>query len=79
MSVSCSESVTGLQQLQTSTNSSNTESKPQFRGRTTQSLFTIFERHAVNYTDETRGYVEYAAGPYEECDEKLSDMTAAII
>jgi len=79
MSVSCGECVIGLQQLQTSTNGSNTEPKLQFRGRTTQPLFAILECHAVDHIDETRGYVEYAAGPYEECDERLSDMTAAII
>lgn len=78
MPLSCSKNITGLQQLQTSTNTPDTESKPEFRRRTTQSFLAIFERHAFYYIEETRGNVGYASGPYEKCDEKLSDMTAAI-
>lgn len=78
MLLSFSENVTGSQQLQTSADSPDTESKLKFRRRTTQSFFTIYERHAFHYIEETRGNVGYAPGPYEECDEKLSDMTAAI-
>lgn len=70
--------VTGSQQLQTSTKSSDTKPKPEFRGGATQSLFAILERHAICYIDETRSYVGHVAGPYEECDEELPDMTAAI-
>jgi len=75
---SFSENVTGLQQLQAGTDSPDTESKLEFCRRTTQSLFAISERHAFYHIEETRGNVGYAPGPYEECDEKLSDMTAAI-
>lgn len=78
MLLSFNENVTGLQQLQTSTDSPDSESKLEFRRRTAQSLFAISERHAFHYIEETRGNVGYAPGPYEECDEKLSDMTAAI-
>lgn len=68
---------TDLKQLQTSTNSSDTESKLEFRGGTTQSLFSVFERHTVYYIDETCGYVGHAAGSYEECDEKPSEVTSS--
>lgn len=78
MPVSFNECLDDLQQLQTSTYSSDTESKLEFRGRTAQSFFAIFEHHAVYYIEEIRGNVGYATGSYEECDEKLSDMTAAI-
>ena len=71
-------SVTGLQQLQTSTNGSDTEPQPECGRGAAQSLFAVFERNAICYAGETRGYVGHAAGPYEECDEKLPDMTAAI-
>ena len=70
--------VTALQQLQASTNGSDPESQPQCGRGTTQSLFAVFERHAVCYVGETRGYFRHVAGPYEECDEELSDMTTAI-
>ena len=75
--MSCSENIAGLQPLQASTNSSNTESKLEYHRRTPQSFFAVFECHAVHY-EETRGDVGYAAGHYEECNEKLSDMIAAI-
>jgi len=67
-----------LQQLQTSADSSDTEPQLEFRRRTTQSFFAIFERHAIYYIEEICGDVGYAAGPHEECDEKLSDVTTAI-
>lgn len=75
--VSFNENIAGLWQLQTSTNSPNTEPKPQFRRRTTQPFFAIFKCHTFYYVEETCGNVGYAAGSYEERDEKLSDVTAA--
>jgi hypothetical protein len=73
-----SENVAGLQQLQKSPNISDTESKSEFRRRTAQPFFAIFECHTFLHADETRGYVGHAAGPHEERNEKLSDVTAAI-
>lgn len=67
-----------LQQLQKGTNSSDTESQFEHRRGTAQSLFAIFEHHTICYVDETRGHAGHAAGPNEERDEKLSDMTVAM-
>lgn len=70
--------VTGPQQLQTSTNISDAQPEPEFRGGTTQPFFSILEHHPIRHVDETHGYVGHVAGPYEERDEKLPNMTAAI-
>lgn len=62
-----------LQRLQKSANSSDAQSKPEFRRRTTQSFLAISKQYPFN-VGQTCDHIGRAARPYEECDEKLQDM-----